>query len=120
MTHDDPHQADHAEEGHEAEGGVGDDEGHERSRRAVWKRGEDDERLHRVLELDDERQVDRAEEHEEDTDELFEALRLFFRFAADLEQIARGQARTELLDLGRHRAAYLGREEPGGRKGRDR
>ncbi len=60
VAHDDADEADDAEERHEAEGLAHDAEGRERADDAVGNGREDEERLHRVPELEHQREVDRG------------------------------------------------------------
>ncbi len=85
---------------HEPEGHSHDPESGERPHQPVGNGGDDDEGLHRELELDDQREEDERDRDTHHHREVLEAFDLLFVLAADFHDVARRKARLELLELG--------------------
>ena len=116
VADDDADEADDPEEGHEAEGLVHDRQHRQRAAHAVGHGREHDERLDRVVELEDQREVDQAMEMEHDERHLREALVLLLVLAADLDAVAGGKRGGDRVDRRACGVQHLGRQMVGERE----
>ena len=99
VADDDADEACDSENSQEAHGLSSHPEARECAGRAEWDAGEHDERFHRVLELEHERQVDRDNRRNHHTNDRRCPFNCSFSSPDDLESIAGRQLLFEIADL---------------------
>ena len=109
VADDDTYQTDHAQEGHESERCPHRRERDQCADDAIRSCREHQERLHGVIELDEEREVDQEHRDSQNNHQVQKATLLFRLLAANLHRVTGRQARGKPIEFGQRGVQHFRR-----------